>query len=88
LIQDELFYDNDNTIIDECITFFAAGSQTVKVANTNIICYLIMNPEVGGKLFDELKEKLFNPYKLLNKGAPYDISKIMTNNSFEDLHYY
>jgi cytochrome P450 len=40
LLEDEMYHNNDDVIIDECITFFLAGSQTVKVTNANIIMHL------------------------------------------------
>jgi cytochrome P450 len=37
LEEEEGYANHTEVIIDECITFFLAGSQTVKVTNANII---------------------------------------------------
>ena len=84
LLEDETFKGKDEEIVDECILFFGAGSQTIKTSNTNLLCYLIMNQEVKEKLFKELKEKLFQPYKDKNQNAQYNISEIF---DFENCSY-
>ena len=41
LIEDEEgFAENTEVLIDECITFFLAGSQTVKATSANIIQHI------------------------------------------------
>jgi hypothetical protein len=37
LLKDDNYKNNVEMIISECVTFFLAGSQTVKSANANII---------------------------------------------------
>jgi cytochrome P450 len=55
-MDDEKGYaNNPEVIIDECITFFLAGSQTVKVTNANIIQHLTRDDGVRTKLLSELK---------------------------------
>ena len=44
LLTDENFKGNDDMIVDECLTFFAAGSQTSSVASQNLILLLIKHP--------------------------------------------
>jgi len=55
LLQDEVYKDNDKMIVDECITFFAAGSHTIKSANVNVLIYLTLN-KFGVK--DKLRKEL------------------------------
>ena len=43
ILKDELFIGNDEMIVDECITFFFAGSQTVTTTVTNLVIYMIMH---------------------------------------------
>ena len=50
LIVDPLFEGNDDMIIDECFSFFLAGSGTLAITTTNLVCYLIQNPEIEKKL--------------------------------------
>ena len=52
LIEDEEgFAENTELLIDECITFFLAGSQTVKATSANIIQHITQKDLVREKLF-------------------------------------
>ncbi len=52
LIEDEEgFAENNEVLIDECITFFLAGSQTVKAASANIIQHITQRDDIRAKLF-------------------------------------
>mmetsp|Transcript_25393 Transcript_25393/g.19134 ORF Transcript_25393/g.19134 Transcript_25393/m.19134 type:complete len:81 (-) Transcript_25393:602-844(-) len=63
LINDEIYKDNEKMIVDECITFFAAGGHTVKSTNVNLLIYLTLNTfGAGEKLRKELYDKIFIPY--------------------------
>jgi cytochrome P450 len=42
LLNDEIFQSNDEIIIDECLTFFFAGSQTTSIAIANMVHNLVM----------------------------------------------
>jgi cytochrome P450 len=54
LMEDEDGFSTE-VIIDECITFFLAGSQTVKVTNANILQHVTRNDLVRDSLMKELK---------------------------------
>lgn len=55
LLKDETFQSgSEEEIVDECILFFLAGSQTIKSANVNLMCYLMMNEKPKLKLYSEL----------------------------------
>lgn len=41
MINDDLFKNDDQSIIDEMLGFFMAGSMTTQVATTNLIYYMI-----------------------------------------------
>ena len=45
LLTDPHFKDNNKRIIDECLTFFFAGSQTSAAATQNLFCSLMKHPE-------------------------------------------
>jgi cytochrome P450 len=88
MINDEVFKNKDESIIDECITFFLAGSATTKIANSNLLMYLTLYPETLTKLKSELISKLFRPYKVQNPGASYDISSIFDYNIVQEMPYF
>lgn len=48
------YQDDEKLIVDECINFFIAGTNTVTAATTNLIHYLIQNPTYLKKLRDEI----------------------------------
>ena len=59
----EPFFANDNErIIDECLTFFFAGSQTSAITTQNLVVALIKHPEYQDKLLQEFEEELIKPH--------------------------
>ena len=54
LICDEHFKDRNMRIVDECLTFFFAGSQTSSVATQNLIFNLCKHPQYQEKILAEL----------------------------------
>ena len=55
LLQDEVFQNNYDMIIDETLTFFAAGSTTTAAVVANLIQYLAMVPNDEKRLREEMK---------------------------------
>jgi len=45
LLVDEHFKDRPERILDECLTFFFAGTQTSSVATQNLIFAMCKHPE-------------------------------------------
>ena len=45
LLTEPHFKDNNSRIIDECFTFFFAGSQTSAMGTQNLICALLKHSE-------------------------------------------
>eukprot|EP00347_Sterkiella_histriomuscorum_P023205 403335549 len=87
LLLDEEYSKNEEEIIDECITFFLAGSQTVIAANANLIQYATMNPEIQNKLLQEFRHVILpdlNQEQLLN----IDIRKEFNYDKIQDLNYF
>ena len=62
LLKDENFAGNDDMIVDECLTFFFAGSQTSSVAAQNLILMLIKHPEIKEKILKELDRVIIQPH--------------------------
>jgi cytochrome P450 len=50
LMHDELFKDNHSLILDECLLFFFAGSQTTACQISNALHYLMQKPELLQKV--------------------------------------
>jgi len=50
LLTDEYYSVNEERIIDEVLTLFAAGSQTVQMASANLFAYISMDHSVRDKL--------------------------------------
>jgi cytochrome P450 len=40
MLWNEMFKDDEEKIIDEIIGLFLAGTQTVRITTTNMMCYL------------------------------------------------
>lgn len=58
LLQDELFKGQDEYIVDECLTFMAAASQTTTMLVSNAIYYLTKFRETSCKLRAELSNAI------------------------------
>jgi cytochrome P450 len=41
LLSDDLFKNNDKMVVDECLTFFFAATQTSSMTTQNMFVYLI-----------------------------------------------
>ena len=46
MLQDPLFSENDEQIINESITFFLAGTLTQATTVANALCYMIEKPDI------------------------------------------
>jgi cytochrome P450 len=59
LLNDELFKSEPEMIVDECVTFMVAATQTTQSLIANTLYYFIMKPEFPNKVRKELSEILF-----------------------------
>ena len=50
MLDDPLFENNDEIILNESLTFFLAGSMTQATLLSNTLCQLIKNKEIDRKL--------------------------------------
>ena len=62
LLTEPHFKDDNSRIIDECLTFFFAGSQTSACATQNLFCSLLKHPEYQTRLREELENKIIQPH--------------------------
>jgi len=63
LLSDDLFSLDNNMIVDECLTFFFAGSQTSSVTTQNLILHLIKNRKYGDQIINEIEKVVVIPFK-------------------------
>jgi cytochrome P450 len=70
LLSDDMFKNNNKAMINEIITFFLAGSFTLRSVNSNMFMYLGMNPDVKKKLMNEIVETHLKDF--LNESKPVD----------------
>ncbi|CDW85843.1 cytochrome p450 [Stylonychia lemnae] len=85
MLNDENYKNNEEEIIDECITFFLAGSQTVISSNANLIQYLTMNPKIDRKVRQEIKQEILNDSDLTKV---VDINAAFKYDKLQDLNYF
>lgn len=81
MLRNTVFADNEDMIIEESLSMFLAGSITVAAATSNLICYLLMNPNVEDKLRKSLS-KIFNAFND-QKGTIKDLVDEMTMEKLE-----
>jgi cytochrome P450 len=58
LLEAEIYKDDEELIIDDIITFFAAGMRTITVSTTNTIVHLLKNPEWYSRVLKEISPAL------------------------------
>lgn len=58
LLNDKLYSQNEKMLIDELMGMFFAGSATIQISTTNLICYLIKAPELKSRLLAEFEPAL------------------------------
>jgi cytochrome P450 len=63
MLNDPMFMDNDELIIDELLTIFFAGSQTTANATQNLILHLLNHPKYEKDILDQLDTKIVQPYR-------------------------
>ena len=78
LLTDEVTRDDDTLILDECLTFFFAGSQTSGIASTNLIFMLVKHKDIREKVLKELEDEIVKPY-LAAQGLPDDTARESLN---------
>jgi isoflavone/4'-methoxyisoflavone 2'-hydroxylase len=54
MLQDPLFKDDDEQIINESITFFLAGTLTQATTVANALCYMIEKPDIDRRVRESL----------------------------------
>ncbi len=59
MLQDPVFENDDEQIINESLTFFIGGTLTQATTIGNTLCYMIKNPNVEKKV----RESLFSNFK-------------------------
>jgi cytochrome P450 len=62
LLEDETTRHNNELIVDECLTFFFAGTQTSNLTSQNLIYMLAKHPNYREKILKELDEIIVQPY--------------------------
>lgn len=58
MLQDPLFCDNNEVMIDELLTIFFAGSQTTAKVLQNLILQLCKHPVYIEKIVQEIKSEI------------------------------
>lgn len=87
MLQEGVFQDNNDAMIDEIITFFLAGSFTLKTTNSNLFMYLDTCKPIQDKLVNELKETVFKE-QIENGVNQIDTKAALTIESVEQLKYF
>ncbi len=86
LLSDDLFKNNNKAMIDEIITFFLAGSFSLRSVGSNLLMYLGIYTEAKTKLMNELIETHLKDF--VNDTKPVDTEKVYTFKSVENLRYF
>ncbi|KAI9732816.1 MAG: hypothetical protein M1834_003754 [Cirrosporium novae-zelandiae] len=71
----------DNQLVDQMMTFLAAGHETTSTAGTWAIYYLCLHPEIQSRLRSEIREKLPSPH-YTNDSAPPMTTQLLDSLSY------
>lgn len=58
LLNDEIFANDDAMVIDECITFQMAATQTTSTTISNLIFYVTQQPKIKDRVVKEVEKAL------------------------------
>mmetsp|Transcript_32637 Transcript_32637/g.31850 ORF Transcript_32637/g.31850 Transcript_32637/m.31850 type:complete len:154 (+) Transcript_32637:123-584(+) len=62
LLTDDLFMEDDKMIIDECLTFFFAATQTSSMSTQNMILHMLDQPKILQEVRMELRREIIDPF--------------------------
>jgi cytochrome P450 len=80
LLSDDLFKNDIEMIIDECLTFFLAGTQTTSALVGNTIALAMKHPEVLKKIIAEMKQVAL-------ENGKNDFNECLTLDNLSNLNY-
>ena len=83
LLTDELFSLDNEMIVDECLTFFFAGSQTSSVTIQNLFMHLIKNRHYGDKIVQEIEQEVVRPYLTPGHDGTWEPTKFLDMIKYE-----
>jgi len=66
----------DRALVDQVMTFLAAGHETVSTAMTWAIVSLCRHPEIQNQLREEIRSELLSPIKNSRSITPQDINRL------------
>lgn len=55
LLMDDLFMENEEYMVDECVGFMLASTTTTTILLYNTLYFLTANPKIGDKVRAEIK---------------------------------
>mmetsp|Transcript_30638 Transcript_30638/g.30113 ORF Transcript_30638/g.30113 Transcript_30638/m.30113 type:complete len:229 (+) Transcript_30638:599-1285(+) len=87
LLTDDLFKTDDKMIVDECLTFFFAASQTSSMSFQNMLLHMMQQPAMLDKIRAELKEQIILPYQK-SHSEKVEIERMMDFENIFNLKYY
>lgn len=88
LLSDDLFKDDNRVILDECLTFFFAGSQTTSMTHGNMIFYLMRDQKLLNRVREEFQSVIVRPYKESNNTDTFDWFKGIDYTTMQNLSLY
>lgn len=72
MLVDNKLFDNDEMIIDEMITFFAAGMKTIQVSSSNTVYYLTKHDDIRKKVLAEILPPVEKVKDNIKDGLTYE----------------
>lgn len=88
LLSDPLFNTDDEMIVDECLTFFFAGSQTSSVTTQNLVLHLLKHPHYKEKIVEEIREVVVRPKIKDTKWEPSHFLDLIEYDDISELSFY
>ena len=79
LVQDPIYKDQVNDIVDDVLVMFIAGSKTLQVTTTNLITHLLHRPDIKEKLYAEVNPILEKTHE--------DFMSLLNTEVIEELDY-
>ena len=88
LLSNDLFCKDNDSVVDELLTIFFAGSQTSANVTQNLLMHLNRHPEHEKRILEELDSVVVQPYREEHQGREASICDMYTFDRIQDMDWF
>ena len=88
LLTDDLFKNNNKMIIDECLTFFFAATQTSSMSTQNMLFYLTQQPKYRERVREEIQTQIIDKLESKDELKQKGLENVLDFENIAHLKFY